>query len=66
MNAKREPNFLVVNKGKGLVNFHVFVRYVSLDITIFIETPIATIEETFKNFLKRDDIAIILINQNVR
>lgn len=28
-------------------------------------TPISEIEETFKNFLKRDDIDIILINQNI-
>ncbi|KAI8767407.1 V-type proton ATPase subunit F [Biomphalaria glabrata] len=28
-------------------------------------TSIGEIEETFKNYLKRDDIAIILINQNV-
>jgi V-type H+-transporting ATPase subunit F len=29
-------------------------------------TPIADIEETLKKFIKRDDIDIILINQNVR
>lgn len=28
-------------------------------------TPASDIEETFKNFLKRDDIDIILINQNI-
>ena len=28
-------------------------------------TPACEIEETFKNFLKRDDIDIILINQNI-
>ncbi|XP_035219223.1 V-type proton ATPase subunit F 1-like [Stegodyphus dumicola] len=28
-------------------------------------TPASEIEDTFKNFLKRDDIDIILINQNI-
>ncbi|XP_042903601.1 V-type proton ATPase subunit F [Parasteatoda tepidariorum] len=28
-------------------------------------TPASEIEETFKNFVKRDDIDIILINQNI-
>ena len=30
------------------------------------DTSAQEIEETFKSFLRRDDIAIILINQNVR
>ena len=29
------------------------------------DTSVSEIEETFKNFVKRDDIDIILINQNV-
>ncbi|XP_018496060.1 V-type proton ATPase subunit F [Galendromus occidentalis] len=29
------------------------------------DTPVSEIEETFKTFVKRSDIAIILINQNV-
>lgn len=32
---------------------------------IFIDTAVSEIEETFKRFIKRDDIDIILINQNV-
>lgn len=32
----------------------------------FIETPLANIEETFIEYTKRKDIAIILINQHVR
>eukprot|EP00047_Mylnosiga_fluctuans_P001512 m.220676 g.220676 ORF g.220676 m.220676 type:complete len:126 (+) comp10432_c0_seq1:46-423(+) len=29
------------------------------------DTPVSHIDETFRSFLKRDDIAIILINQNI-
>eukprot|EP00048_Salpingoeca_helianthica_P014734 m.223250 g.223250 ORF g.223250 m.223250 type:complete len:136 (+) comp16214_c0_seq1:3-410(+) len=43
LNAKREGNFLIVNK----------------------DTPVNHIEDVFRSFLKRDDIAIILINQNI-
>ncbi|CAI8053678.1 V-type proton ATPase subunit F 1 [Geodia barretti] len=43
MDAKRQPNFLVVRK----------------------ETAVSDIEESFKAFLTRTDIAIILINQNI-
>lgn len=31
-----------------------------------VDTSIADIEDAFKSFTSRDDIAIILINQNVR
>ena len=33
---------------------------------VFTDTPRHDIEEAFRGFLKRDDIAIILINQMVR
>lgn len=32
----------------------------------FIETSVSEIEETFLQFTNRNDIAILLINQNVR
>jgi len=32
---------------------------------IFIDTAVSEVEDTFKRFIKRDDIDIILINQNV-
>lgn len=31
----------------------------------FLDTPVSEIEDTFKRFIRRDDIDIILINQNV-
>ena len=37
-----------------------------LIILYFADTPVTDIEETLKKFIKRDDIDIILINQNVR
>ncbi|XP_003389062.1 PREDICTED: V-type proton ATPase subunit F-like [Amphimedon queenslandica] len=42
-NAKRHPNFLVVNK----------------------DTPVSDIEDSFRAFTGRADIAIILINQYI-
>lgn len=32
---------------------------------VLVDTPVSEIEDTFKRFIKRDDIDIILINQNV-
>lgn len=32
---------------------------------IFSDTPVVDIEDCFKRFVKRDDIEIILINQNI-
>lgn len=35
-------------------------------IPLFTDTAVSDIEDCFKRFVKRDDIDIILINQNVR
>ena len=35
-------------------------------MTILLDSSVGEIEETFRGFLRRDDIGIILINQNVR
>ena len=64
MNKNRHPNFLVVDKSKkrpliqstdSLLNICLF----------FADTPVTDIEDTLKKFIRRDDIDIILINQNV-
>lgn len=34
-------------------------------IYCFTDTPVSEIEDSFKSFVKRDDIDIILINQNI-
>jgi len=47
--------------GIGEINKHRQQNY----MVVTKDTPALDIEETFKGFLKRDDIAIILINQNV-
>lgn len=36
-----------------------------LTVLLSLDTSVGEIEECFKRFLKRDDIDIILINQNV-
>ncbi|CAL1536195.1 unnamed protein product [Lymnaea stagnalis] len=47
--------------GIGEMNKNRSSNFMSVDKN----TSIGEIEETFKSFLKRDDIAIILINQNI-
>lgn len=41
-------------------------RLIIFCIDVFLDTAVIDIEECFKGFVKRDDIDIILINQNVR
>ncbi|EDQ84665.1 uncharacterized protein MONBRDRAFT_34619 [Monosiga brevicollis MX1] len=52
INVKHESNYLVVNKG-------VLTRLCVPDTTI------SAIEDAFRHFVERDDIAIILINQMI-
>eukprot|EP00745_Piridium_sociabile_P005606 TRINITY_DN13491_c0_g1_i1.p1 TRINITY_DN13491_c0_g1~~TRINITY_DN13491_c0_g1_i1.p1 ORF type:complete len:136 (+),score=37.74 TRINITY_DN13491_c0_g1_i1:41-409(+) len=47
--------------GIGELNKHRVPNY----MVVTKDTPAMEIEETFKNYLKRDDIAIILINQSI-
>lgn len=39
--------------------------WINVWITMLTDTAVSEIEDTFKRFIKRDDIDIILINQNV-
>ncbi|XP_012216502.1 V-type proton ATPase subunit F [Linepithema humile] len=47
--------------GVGEINKHRQPNFMVVDKN----TPVSEIEDTFKRFIKRDDIDIILINQNV-
>lgn len=47
---------------KNYVKYYVKLSYIYL---YFTDTAVSDIEDTFKRFIKRDDIDIILINQNV-
>lgn len=53
----------ILHKKKYIV--YIFKVHFNLYI-VFTDTPRHDIEEAFRGFLKRDDIAIILINQMVR
>lgn len=44
---------------------HSYIFTVKSNIIFITDTPESEIEDTFKRFIKRDDIDIILINQNV-
>ena len=62
INQKRQPNFLLVKKGVTLAPPIVS----NTKNRSFLDTTRAEIEEAFVNFMKREDIGIILINQYVR
>ena len=79
INKNRQPNFFVVDKRKRI--FYLNSERNCLNVTLFViidlcdgcahrtycftDTSVSEIEETFKKFLRRDDIDIILISQNV-
>ena len=44
---------------------HGFLRLILIFLTVIADTPLTDIEDCLKKFIKRDDIDIILINQNV-
>ena len=65
INVKREPNFLIVNKGLFMV-FTLLHHEQATRAHDATDTTVTHIEEAFKKFVSRDDVAIILINQTVR
>lgn len=60
INKNRHPNFMVVDKRKNRPWLFPWVI-----VHKFPDTTSGEIEDCFKRFVKRDDIAIILINQTV-
>lgn len=40
------------------------ISFFLICFVVFLDTPVSELEDCFKRFLKRDDIDIILINQN--
>lgn len=65
INKNRHPNFMVVDKSK-FKNLLIFNdnRFRNKKKFISTDTAVSEIEDCFKRFVKRDDIDIILINQN--
>ena len=45
---------------------HLPIELLCSGLLPFLETAVSEIEEKFKSFTNRQDIAIVLINQNVR
>lgn len=69
INAKREQNFLIVTKGAwgGWVGGpRVFPPKVTPPPSPHPDTTVTQVEDAFKHFTSRPDIAIILITQSVR
>ena len=64
MNKNRHPNFMVVDKSKIKETYH-HLEFRTQFFVSFADTPLTDIEDCLKKFIKRDDIDIILINQNV-
>jgi hypothetical protein len=58
---------MVVDKSKLKICLQFPFNFVKNCYTncFILDTSVSEIEETFKRFIKRDDIDIILINQNV-
>ena len=52
--------FLRASRGVGLSN--ILLLHIA---SFYLDTALTDIEDTLKKFIKRDDIDIILINQNV-
>ena len=74
MNKNRQPNFLVVNtetpmsdiEGKQIINDPFEEKNSSIiDILLILLIIFNLFSDCLKAFIKRDDIDIILINQNV-
>jgi vacuolar-type H+-ATPase subunit F/Vma7 len=64
LNAKtRKPNFLIVDKSEPCAHM---CEQTECFVVRRVDTTIVDIDETFKSFLARDDIGIILISQYVR
>jgi V-type H+-transporting ATPase subunit F len=72
INKNRQPNFMVVDKSKCnnlqlvselVINGNGLIIVICND---WADTSVSEVEENFKKFIRRDDIDIILINQNVR
>jgi V-type H+-transporting ATPase subunit F len=63
LNEHQKKNFLVVDSSTSPV-FQVEEHYLTTGVSL--ETQISTIESAFQDFTERKDIAILLINQDVR
>ena len=69
VDLRRKSNFLVVTESEYLAAMLIQMTYLLLSLTesrADAETSVKTIEDAFKEFTTREDIAIIMINQYVR
>lgn len=75
VDIRRRSNFLIVDDSElskvieALKKFVVDIWRIGMWITekavVFAETPLPTIEDTFKQFTTREDIAVLMINQSI-
>ena len=69
VDLRRKSNFLVVTESEYLAAMLIQMTSLLLSLTelrAYAETSVKTIEDAFKEFTTREDIAIIMINQYVR
>lgn len=67
VDLRRKSNFLVVTESEYLAAMLIQMPLASLtESRADAETSVKTIEDAFKEFTNREDIAIIMINQYVR
>jgi V-type H+-transporting ATPase subunit F len=63
VDSHQRRNYLIVDNSK-IYNTNTIHNH-AIIVLFFIETSVETIEECFKDFTTRRDIAIVLINQHV-
>lgn len=63
VNEHREANFMVVEKGSSCRSLMRLIPFATSSFTSLADTSVTEIQDRFKRFLERDDIAIIIINQ---
>ena len=67
VDLRRKSNFLVVTESKrDALHLLIVIGACILTLNGSAETSVKTIEDAFKEFTNREDIAIIMINQYVR
>ena len=69
VDLRRKSNFLVVTESEYLAAMAIQMTSLLIPLTdtrTYAETSVKTIEDAFKEFTNREDIAIIMINQYVR
>ena len=66
VDLRRKSNFLVVTESEMHYRLQYYTKKLCANVLCLVETSVKTIEDAFKEFTNREDIAIVMINQYVR